>query len=131
MKIRNLTLLFLFLTFFSLNKLHAQEKKNFLQNRFDGITEIITKNHNKEKLAILKNDFERIGIDFNFSKLAFNKKNEITRITLKIKNKKSSASLILNKKNGAIPSIKVEETNGVVSIKVITINRHKNSKKTN
>jgi len=131
MKTRNLYLLFLFLTFFSLNKLHAQEKKKFLQDRYDEFTEIITKNHNKEKLAILKNDFKRIGIDFNFSKLEFNKENEITRITLTIKNKKSVASLILDEKNDAIPSINIGEKNGIVVIKVITINRHKNSKKTN
>jgi hypothetical protein len=131
MKIRNFYILFLFLTFFTSNKLHAQEKKKFLQDRYDGTTEVITKNHNKKKLTILKSDFKRSGIDFNFSKLAFNKENEITRITLTIKNKKSAASLILNKKNSAIPSINIGEKNGIVVIKVITINGHKNSEKTN
>jgi hypothetical protein len=109
-----------------LNKLHAQEKGTFLQHRFDGFTEIINKNYNKEKLTTLKNDFSRIGVAINFSKLAFNKKNEIIRITLEIKNKKSSASLILNEKNGAIPSIKIGEINGLVIIKLATKKLFKN-----
>lgn len=121
MKIKKLlTLFFLFLlSHYSFNVI-AQEKKEFLQHRYDGFIEIINKNYNNAKLITLKNDFARIGVDFNFSKLIINKKNEITRITLKIKNKKSSASLILNKNNGAIPPVKIGETNGIVLIKPVT-----------
>ena len=84
-------LIFLFTLF--LNGLTAQEKKSFLQHRFDGFIEIIHKNYTKEKLTALKNDFARIGVDFNFSKLAINNKNEITSITLKLKNNKSSKNV--------------------------------------
>ncbi len=118
-------LIFLF-TFFS-NGLSAQEKKSFLQHRFDGFTEIIHKNYTKEKLTTLKNDFARIGVDFNFSKLTFNKKNEITGITLKLQNNKSSTTLSLAIENGTIPSIKIGETNGLVSINPIVDIPPKNS----
>ena len=64
-------------------------------------------------------------------KLAFNKKNEINRITIKIKTKKSLASRIPDENKEAIPSINTGEINSVVIIKVIIVNRHKNSKKTN
>jgi len=126
MKTKPLFILFLFLTSLSTNTLHAQEKKHFLRHRYDGFTEIINKNYNEQKLATLKSDFMRIGLDFNFSKLLINKKNEIIRITLEIKNKKSKASLILNKKNGAIPSIKIGEINGIVTIKITTKQLFKN-----
>ncbi|MBL4642880.1 MAG: hypothetical protein JKY44_04725 [Flavobacteriaceae bacterium] len=115
MKLRYTFFLIFLFTFFS-NVLTAQEKKSFLQHRFDGFIEIIHKNYTKEKLTALKNDFARIGIDFTFSKLAINNKNEITSITLKLKNNKSSAALTLTMNTGAIPSIKIGETNGIVSI---------------
>jgi len=115
MKLRYTFFLIFLFTFFS-NVLTAQEKKSFLQHRFDGFIEIIHKNYTKEKLTALKNDFARIGVDFNFSKLAINNKNEITSITLKLKNNKSSASLTLTMNTGAIPSIKIGETNGIVGI---------------
>ena len=119
MRTGNFYILFLFLTFSSATKLYAQEKKYFLQHRYDGFTETINKHYNKQKLTTLKNDFAQIGIDFNFSKLAFNKKNEIIRITLSIKNKKSSASLTLYENKKAIPFVKIGEVNSIVFIKLI------------
>ena len=121
------TFFLIFLFTFFLNGLTAQEKKSFLQHRFDGFIEIIHKNYTKEKLTTLKNDFARIGVDFNFSKLTFNKKNEITGISLKLKNKKSSASLSLAIENGTIPSIKIGETNGIVDISPVVNISPKNS----
>jgi len=111
--------------FFSHLHISAQEKFLFLQNRFDGFVEIINKNYTEEKLTTLKNDFASIGVAFNFSNLTFNQKTEITGVTLKLKNKKSSASLSLEKTNGTIPAIKVGETNGIVSIKLVTKSRIK------
>ena len=64
-------------------------------------------------------DFARSGVHFNFSKLTFNKKNEIIKITIKINNKKSTASLILKEKNSPIPSIKIGEMDDLVFIKII------------
>jgi hypothetical protein len=119
MKTKKNYILFLFLTLFSLNNLSAQEKKSFLQHRFDGFIVMIDKNYTKEKLTTLKNDFARAGIDFNFSKLVINKKSEIISISLKIKNIRSTATLTLNKRKRAIPFVKIGERDGIVSINPI------------
>lgn len=96
--------------------LQSQEKRNFLQHRFDGYKETITKNDKKEKLDFIKSEFERIGIKFTFSNLKFNKKKEIIRVSFKIKNKKSSSSVTLND-GKPIPNIIIGEINGIVFIK--------------
>lgn len=119
MKTQKHYLFLLLFTITSLSKTLAQEKGFFLQHRFDGFSEIINKDYTKDKLLTLKNDFARSGVDFNFSKLTFNKRNEIIRITIKINNKKSAASLILKEKNTPIPSIKIGEMDDLVFIKII------------
>lgn len=122
MKTKKNYLLFSLFILLSLCNLSAQEKKSFLQHRFEGFIEIIHKNYTKEKLTTLKNDFARIGVAFNFSKLTFNKQHEITGISLKLKNKNSTASLSLTISTGVIPSIKIGETDGIVSISpIVTI----------
>mgnify|MGYP005992117421 CR=1 FL=1 len=110
---------FIFFIIISLNKTFTQEKGTFLQQRFDGFTEIISKDYTLDKLLILKNNFVRSGVDFKFSKTTFNKKNEIIRVTIKISNKESSASLILEEKNTPIPSIKLGEIDNIVIIEII------------
>lgn len=131
MKAKKNYILLLLLILFSLNNLSAQEKKKFLQHRFDGFIEVIDKNYTKEKLITLKNDFAKSGVDFNFSNLIINKKSEIISISLKIKNKKSSAVFSLNKRSGAIPLIEIGEKNGIVSINPIINTPLKNKKNRN
>ncbi|WP_188598544.1 hypothetical protein [Polaribacter pacificus] len=95
----------------------AQEKKGFLQNRFDGYSETITKNHTKEKLDELKNTLATTGVQFTYSNLDFNKQHEITHITLLVKNKKSSSTITLDSKE-PIPNVSIGEAYGFVSITV-------------
>ncbi|WP_347175192.1 hypothetical protein [Polaribacter uvawellassae] len=100
--------------FFISNNTVAQEKKNFLQIRFNGFTETITKNFTKEKLTELKKRLERQGLFFSFSNLKYNKKKEIIKISIKIKNKRSNSEVTFNDNEKPIPDIKVGEANGIV-----------------
>jgi len=126
MKTKKLLLLFLLFFFFSLPYTFSQEKFFYLQHRFDGFTEIIHKTDTKEKLTTLKHELARMSIVFSFNKLTYNQKNEITGISLKLKNKKSSASLHLTAGTSTIPTLKITEINGVVSIGPLTITKNKN-----
>jgi len=95
-------------------KISAQEKVQYLKQRLDGTTEIITKNFTRTKLNILKNKFFRQGIIFNFSNLKYNPKKEIIKITLILKNKKSNCKITWEDENNTIPIIKTGESFGVV-----------------
>jgi hypothetical protein len=107
--------LILFFSFIFNTECLAQEKKTFLQDRFYEYSEVVTKNFTKEKLILLKNDFEREGIIFTFSNLKFNKKKEIIRIRIKVTNKKSNSEISFNN-NKPIPNVKIGELNGITQI---------------
>lgn len=92
----------------------AQEKKDFLQNRYNGTSVLITKDFTRTQLNDLKNNLSKEGIVFNYSDLIYNTKNEIIQITLQIKNSKSSSSATWNDNNKPIPTIKTGEINGIV-----------------
>jgi len=111
----------LFLIGFTLssNKLIAQEKKDFLQSRYDGFGEVITKKSTRAELKSIKHKLERQGVYFSYNKLKYNKKKEILRITIHLKNKRSQFSSKWNHKNIPIPNIRIGETNGMVSAKPI------------
>ena len=113
-KLRLLTIFFAVFTFFLSSEIIAQEKVAFLQHRYDGTLEIITKDFTKEKLNIVKNRLAREGIIFSFYNLKYNKKNEIVKITIHIKNKKSNSSATWNDNKKPIPDIKTGETLGFV-----------------
>ena len=98
----------------------GQEKKIFLQNRYDGNTETITKNSTKKELEAIKNDLASQGIFVIFSNLKLNHNSEIIRISIKIKNKKSDASININDKK-PIPTIAFGENNGIVTINTLQI----------
>lgn len=105
----------LLLSFTSISEIKAQEKRTYLQNRYDGYTEVINKKYTKEKLSYLKEKFARLGIIFKFKNIKFNSKKEIKKITLTLKNNKSNASITLND-NKPIPDIKIGEINGIATI---------------
>lgn len=107
------SLLVVFTLFFSSNT-NAQEKKSFLQTRFNGFTETITKDFTKEKLNDLKNNLEKQSLFFSYSNLKFNKQKEIIKITIKVKNKRSNSEVSFNDSGKPIPNIKVGESNGIV-----------------
>lgn len=94
----------------------AQEKAHFLEHRFDRYSEIITKKSTLENLNDIQYKLKKQGIDFTFNNLTYNKKKEIIRISIRLKNKRSEFSSKWNQKNIPIPTIKIGEINGVVSI---------------
>lgn len=117
MKKHNYLLLSSFLIIFTLlfsNNTNAQEKKRFLQTRFNGFTETITKDFTKEKLNNLKSNLEKQSLFFSYSNLKFNKQKEIIKITIKVKNKRSNSEVTINDNEKSIPDIKVGEANGIV-----------------
>lgn len=105
--------LIIFTLFFS-SKTNAQEKKSFLQTRFNGFTETITKDFTKEKLNDLKKNLEKQSLLFSYSNLKFNKQKEIIKITIKVKNKRSNSDITFNNNGKPIPDIKVGESNEIV-----------------
>ena len=119
MQARNFYLWVLLFTFFSVQCLFAQEKKLFLQHRFDGFTEIIDKEYTKEKLNSLKSEFAKTGVYFTFDSLAYNAEKELIAIHITLKNKKSKASLSIVKNKGPIPLIAVGTTDGIVHVETI------------
>lgn len=90
------------------------EKSDFLQNRYNGPIEIITKDFSRKQLNTLKDKLAREGVIFSFSNLKYNSNNEIVKITLKLKNKKSTYVSTWSDKNNPIPNIKTGESYGVV-----------------
>lgn len=117
MKKYNYLLLSSFLIIFTLfysSKTNAQEKKSFLQTRFNGFTETITKDFTKEKLNDLKKNLEKQSLLFSYSNLKFNKQKEIIKITIKVKNKRSNSDITFNNNGKPIPDIKVGESNEIV-----------------
>lgn len=111
-------ILFLVALFFLVNSysyLFSQEKKGFLQNRFNGFTEVITKDYTIEKLTTLKNELANLGVQFIYSNLKLNKQNEIIHITILVKNKKSNSTITIDD-NEPIPDITVGETYGFVTV---------------
>ncbi len=109
-----LTTLLVIVTFFTSNYSVAQEKKFFLQTRFDGFTETITKNFTREKLTNLKKNLKTQGLLFSFSNLKYNKQKEIIKITIKVKNSRSNSEVIFYNNGKPVPDIKVGEANGIV-----------------
>ena len=115
--LRNLNRVLLLLigfVFFLQSEVIAQEKIEYLQHRYDGTTEIITKDFTRKQLNTLKDKLAREGIIFSFSNLKYNSNNKIIKITLKLKNKKSTYVATWSDKNKPIPSIKTGEFYGVV-----------------
>jgi uncharacterized membrane protein YhiD involved in acid resistance len=94
----------------------AQEKANFLEHRFDGYYEIITNKSTPKNLKDIQHKLKKQGIQFTFHNLTYNKKKEIIRISIHLKNKRSEFSSKWNQKNIPIPTIKIVEINGIVSI---------------
>jgi len=94
--------------------IYSQEKRNFLQHRFDEVTEIITKKTTKKSLKKLLQHFKRQGIYFRYKDIQRNNKNEITKIKITIKNNISSSFTSWSNNNKTIPSIKIGEINGIV-----------------
>ncbi|MDG2193329.1 MAG: hypothetical protein P8K77_00445 [Polaribacter sp.] len=95
-------------------QVHPTEKFEFLQNRYNGPIETITKDFTKKQLNTLKDKLAREGIVFNFSNLKYNTNNKIVKITLTLKNKKSTYTATWSDKNKPIPNIKTGESYGVV-----------------
>ncbi len=89
----------------------------------DGFVQIITKDFTKDELSDLKQQFKSNGIQFSFSNLKYNDKDEIIKLTVKISNKNGKASGTWQRENQAIPNIKVGTMNG----NVIASSSHKNS----
>ncbi|GEM_PF-7115685 len=117
MKKHNYLLLSSFLIIFTLffsNNTNAQEKKSFLQTRFNGFTETITKDFTKEKLNDLKNNLEKQSLFFSYSNLKFNNQKEIIKITISVKNSRSNSEVTFYDNDKPIPDIKVGESNGIV-----------------
>ncbi|WKD86061.1 hypothetical protein KCTC32516_01413 [Polaribacter huanghezhanensis] len=91
----------------------AQEKKSFLQTRFNGFTETITKDFTIEKLSDFKKNLAKESLFFTYSNLKFNKQNEIIKITITVKNKRSNSEVTFYDRGKPIPNIKVGELNGI------------------
>ena len=119
MQARNFYLWLIVLTFLSAHCLFSQEKKLFLQHRFDGFTEIIDKGYTKEKLYALKSEFAKTGVYFTFSSLDYSAENELIAIKITVENKRSKATLSILKNKGTIPLIQVGTTDGMVHVGVI------------
>ena len=100
-------------TFLATNISIAQEKKSFLQSRFNGFTETITKDFTTKKLNALKHKLESQGLFFSFSNLQYNKQKEIIKITIRVQNKRSKSEVTFDNNNNPIPNIKVGESNGI------------------
>lgn len=94
----------------------AQEKKTFLQQRFEFQGEFISKKSSKTDLEEIKSKLKRIGIQFTYSQLKYNSKKEIIRLAIRLKNQQSEFSSQWNQKNIPIPTIKIGEINGIVTI---------------
>mgnify|MGYP000527767851 CR=1 FL=1 len=109
-------IIIVFAIFISPIECKAQEKANFLEHRFDGYNEIITNKSTPKKLKEIQHKLKKQGVYFTFSNLTYNKKKEIIRITIHLRNKRSEFSSKWNQKNIPIPTIKIGEINGVVSI---------------
>jgi bla regulator protein BlaR1 len=92
----------------------AQEKKSFLQTRFNGFTETITKDFTKEKLSDFKKNLAKQGLFFSFSNLKYNTQNEIIKITITVKNKRSNSEVTFYDRGKPISNIEVGEVNGIV-----------------
>ncbi len=100
-------------TLLATNNIIAQEKKNFLQSRFNGYSETITKDFTTEKLNTLKQKLESQGLFFSFSNLKYNKHKEIIKITVRVKNKRSNSEVTFDNNNKPIPDINVGESDGI------------------
>lgn len=100
-----LPIIMVFVFAFNTEKIVSQDKMQHLQNRFNGTTEIITKDASKKDLEKIKVTLESSGIGFNYSNVKRNKKNEIIKITLKVRNKKSSATATWENNGKSIPDI--------------------------
>jgi hypothetical protein len=105
-----------FAIFITPNESQAQEKANFLEHRFDGYYEIITNKSTPINLKDIQHKLKKQGIYLTFKNLTYNEKKEIIRITIHLKNKRSEFSSKWNQKNIPIPTIKIGEVNGLVSI---------------
>ena len=104
----------MYLLFFS-SAAFGQEKRQFLQERYDGHTEIIQATTKEKVLKSWVNDMAREGILLSYSNLKYNSKKEIVRISLLVQNKKSNSEADFN--NGhPIPNITVGAINGVATI---------------
>ncbi|NVK53285.1 MAG: hypothetical protein HWD85_10155 [Flavobacteriaceae bacterium] len=96
--------------------MHSQEKRTFLQHRFDGYKMILTKDHSTTKLTAIKHKLESIGVLFTFTNVKRNRKKEIIGAVFTIRNKKSNATVRFE--NGKpIPDILIGEVNDIVFIK--------------
>ena len=91
----------------------------------DDQLEIITKDSQKSDLEAIKRKLKSQGIDFSYSNLKFNSDNEITKISVKIKNNNGKASATWERKGSTIPTILVGEKNGQVIASSSKINRQK------
>lgn len=98
------------------SKVSAQEKRAFLQHRYDGFSETISKNSTRKDLKNIKYSLERQGVIFSYSKLKYNSEKEIIRIFIKLRNKKSKFSSRWDQKNLPIPNLIIREVNGIVII---------------
>ena len=116
MKARTFRLWFLLIILVSVQSQFAQEKKVFLQQRFDGFTEIIDKGYTQERLDALSNKFSKVGISCTFDELVFNTKKELTSIIITLRNNNNKATLSILKNKKPIPSIRVGEVDGRVFI---------------
>ena len=117
MKASALSFWLILVTMASSHLLLAQEKKTFLQQRFEGFSEMIDKGYTEHHLRTLEREFSKIGIIFTFDSLVYNAKHELISIKLILKNKKSKATLSILKNNQPIPNIQAGEVNGMVYIK--------------
>ena len=116
MKAKTFQRWFLLIILVSVQSQFAQEKKVFLQQRFDGFTEIIDKGYTQERLDALSNEFSKVGISCTFDALVFNTKRELTSIIITLRNKNNKATLSILKNKKPIPSIRVGELDGRVFI---------------
>ena len=102
------------LLFFS-SATFCQEKRQFLQERYDGHTEIIRATTKEKVIKAWVNDMAREGILLSYSNLKYNSKKEIVRISLLVQNKKSNSEADFNDGH-PIPNIPVGAINGVATI---------------
>lgn len=122
MRPRNCHLWYLVIIMISMHSLFAQEKKVFLQQRFDGFTEIIDKGYTRERLSALSNEFSKIGISCTFNSIVFNRKNELISISIVLRNQNNKATLNILENKNPIPPLRIGEIEGKVSIEVIKTN---------
>ena len=112
-------------------KVIAQQKKIKtveIQSDFD--IEIITKDFQKKDLENLKNTFSKKEITFKYKKLKYNSNNELTSISLSVKNKKGNQANL--SQNGSEPinpiQIKINNETGAMSVGNISgkLHEHEN-----